>query len=158
VDGTDRIALEPILEKSFEGWYLRHSKRTLHNISEVYSAKVGEGNVGLIMLEMLDKKTGYVYYIAVPPEHRGHKIASRLVEFSLNRFQEKGAEIVFASVSEDNEESNALFKTHGFRPTNYGEVSKRYGKLGAINMYRRMVIVSGEILLAKEIAPSLSSF
>jgi ribosomal protein S18 acetylase RimI-like enzyme len=156
--GKDRSSLEPILEKSFEGWYLWHSKRTLMNIDEVYSAKMGEENVGLVMLEMLDKKTGYVYYIAVPPEHRGQKIASRLVDFSMKRFQDEGAEIVFASVSEDNAESNALFKTHGFRPTNYGEVSKKYGKLGAINMYRKMVIVSGEILLEKEIGPSLNSF
>jgi ribosomal protein S18 acetylase RimI-like enzyme len=154
VDGEDRMSLEPILEKSFEGWYLMHSKRTLMSIEDVYSATAGGENVGLVMLKMLDKKTGYVYYIAVLPEHRGQKISSRLLEFSMKHLQEDGAEVVFAAVSEDNPESNGLFRKHGFRPTNYAEVSKRFGKLGAINLYRKMVIVSGEVLLVREIARS----
>ena len=35
----ERAALEQILEESFEGWYLRHSKRTLREVEEVRAAR-----------------------------------------------------------------------------------------------------------------------
>ncbi len=155
VDGAERESLDPILEKSFEGWYLRHSKRTLREVEEVFSAKFGDVDAGLVMLKPLDKHTGYIYYIAVLPEYRGKKISSRLLEFSESHFLELGMDQVFASVSEDNVESNALFLSHDFKKTSFAEISRRYGKLGALNMYRKMVIVSGELVLYKDIAPKL---
>lgn len=156
VEGEGRERLEPILKKSFEGWYLRHSRKMLRDVEEVYAATLGSEDVGLVMLKPLNSQTGYVYYIAVSPEHRGRKISSVLLDFSIKRFLEQGMNLVYASVSEDNVESNALFLSNGFRKTNYSELSKRYGKLGAINMYRKMLIVSGEIVLYKDMAPTLS--
>lgn len=156
VEGKQRENLDPILEKSFEGWYLRHSKRTLREVEEVFVAKIGESNCGLVMLKPLDKYTGYIYYIAVSPEYRGKKVSSRLLEFSVSRFVDRGMNRVYASVSEDNVESNALFLSHGFVKTNYGEISKRFGKLGALNMYRKMLIVSGEIVLYRDILNTLT--
>ena len=50
-------------------------------------------------------------------------------------------------MGEDNVESNALFKGNGFRRTSYGEVSRKYGMLKAVSMYRSMFVVPGEILL-----------
>ncbi|MCL5066927.1 MAG: GNAT family N-acetyltransferase [Thaumarchaeota archaeon] len=155
MNGNEREALDPILDKCFEGWYLRHSKRTLRDVDEVFVAKIGDSNAGLVMLKPLDKHTGYVYYIAVDPEYRGKKISSRLLEFSESRFLDQGMNRVYASVSEDNVESNALFLSHFFKKTNYGELSKRFGKIGALNMYRKMLIVSGEIVLYKDIGATL---
>jgi len=64
---------------------------------------------------------------------------------------------VYASVGEDNVESNALFRNRGFRQTGFGEVSRKYGMLKAMSMYRAMFVVPGEVLLVLD-GPSLASF
>ena len=99
--------------------------------------------VGLIMLKKLDERTGYVYYVAVSSRFRRRRVGSRLLDEALKYFAGVGADIVFASVSEDNVESNALFSSRGFRPTDFGEVSRMYGRVHAADMYRRMLIVRG---------------
>jgi ribosomal protein S18 acetylase RimI-like enzyme len=155
---SERERLYPILESSFDGWYLSHSKRTLREIEKVFAARLGDVNVGLVMLKNIDLKIGYVYYIAVTSEYRGQKIGSKLLEYSLNYFYELGANTVFASLTvEHGGGSKALFESHGFIETNFGRVSKRYGKLHAINMYRKMLVVSGELVVYKELTQRLDS-
>ena len=143
-----------ILEKSFEGWYLRHSKKTLRDIETVFTAKFGQISAGLVMLKKLDSKTGYIYYVAVSPEYRGMKVGSRLLDHSLSYFDNLGADIVFASLT-GHEEVNALFKSRNFVWTNFGELAKKYGHLRAINMYRKMLVVTGEAVVYKELTRKL---
>jgi len=157
VDLADRESLYPILETSFDGWYLSHSKRTLRDIEKVFAARLDGKNVGLIMLKLVDPKIGYVYYIAVSSEFRGRKIGSQLLEYSLTFFSNLGVEVVFASLTvEHGGESKALFESNGFVETNFGQVSKRYGKLHAINMYRKMLVVSGELVVYKDLTKRLA--
>jgi len=152
----EREILSPILDDSFEGWYLSHARRTLRDIEKVFAAKSGEKFVGLVMLKLVDRKIGYVYYIAVSREYRGHKIAGRLLEHSISYFSDQGCEKVFASLTvEHGGESRSLFLSHGFVETNFGQVSKRYGKLHAINLYRKMLVVSGELVVYKNLAKTL---
>lgn len=155
VSGEDREALDSILDTSFEGWYLRHAKRTLREIETVFSASYGTLNVGLSMIKKLDSKTGYIYYMAVLPEYRGKKIGGRLLDHSLSHFFEHGVDVVFASLMQEHDEANLLFKSRGFDQTNFGDVAKRYGKLHAINMYRKMVVVSGEVVVFKDLSGQL---
>lgn len=144
------------MESGFEGWYLTHSKRTLREIEKVFAARLGNMNVGVVMLKRIDPKIGYVYYIAVSSEYRGRKIGSALLEYSLNYFSDLGADVVFASLTvEHGGESKVLFESHGFVETNFLQVSKRYGKLHALNMYRKMLVVSGELVVYKNLTKSL---
>ena len=46
--------MEWILEESFEGWYLMHSKRTLRDVELVKVAMSSEKPVGLVMVKMLE--------------------------------------------------------------------------------------------------------
>ena len=152
VPDDQRAELKWILEESFEGWYLRHSTGMLRKIELVRAAMSAGKPVGLIMLKTLEGGAGYVYYIAVAKGQRRKGIAKVLLEDALRSFKVKGVEEVFASVEEDNEPSEILFAAEGFTRTNFGDVSKKHGRLHTVNMYREMLVVPGEVLLRKEIA------
>jgi len=107
--------------------------------------------VGLVMLKTLGKGVGYVYYIAVAKANRKRGIGKILLEDALRHFKASSLEEVFASVEEDNEPSEALFASEGFTRTSFGEVSKKHGSLHALNMYREMLVVPGEVLLRRTI-------
>ena len=145
-----RAGLGWILEESFEGWYLRHSMGTLRKIEVVRAAMLAGNPVGLVMLKTLGGTVGYVYYIAVARDHRRKGIARLLLDDALQRFKSSGLKEAYASVEEDNAPSEGLFASDGFSPTSFGEVSKKHGHLRALNMYREMLVVPGEVLLRKE--------
>jgi len=147
-----RSGLEWILEESFQGWYLMHSKRTLRDIELVRAAVSSGKPVGLVMLKTLGEGSGYVYYIAVARASRKRRIGKLLLEDALRHFKDSKVAEVFASVEEDNQPSEALFASEGFTRTSFGEVSKKYGSLHTVNMYREMLVVPGEVLLHKAIA------
>ncbi len=150
VDHGERSSLEPILEESFEGWYLRHSTKTLHEAELVRGASVGGRLVGLTMLKTLGDGIGYVYYIAVAKEFRRRGLGRRLLEDALSHFSGVSAREVYASA--ENDEGVALFLSEGFRRTDFGQVSKKYGLLRAVSLYRSMLAVPGEVLLEKDLA------
>ena len=147
----DRGALEKILEESFEGWYLRHSRGKLLELEVVRAAMASGTPVGLVMLKTLDVRVGYIYYIAVAKAHRRMGVARLLLGDSLGHFRERGVEEVYAGVEIGNTPSEELFMSEGFTQTSFGEVSKRFGTIRAINMYRMMVIVPGEALMWKKL-------
>lgn len=150
VSGEVRRALEPILDSSFEGWYQQHAKRTLRSIETVRAAVLDGRRVGLIMLNWVNEEAGYVYYIAVLPEFRGQGVAGSLLDNSLDSFFQQHARMVYASVTSEHAEPVALFKSRGFRETNFNEMSRKYGLFGATNLYRKMLVVPGERLLVRE--------
>jgi len=152
VPAEKRQELDWILEESFEGWYLWHSKKTLRDV-EVVRAAISSGKpAGLVMLKTLEGTVGYVYYIAVARASRKKGVGKLLLENALQLFKASNLKEVFASVEKENEPSEALFASEGFAKTSFGEVSKRHGSLHAANMYRAMTVVPGEILLRKAIA------
>ena len=144
-----RQDLVRILDESFEGWYQRHSKRMLQELETVRAAESSGEAVGLIMLKLLEQDVGYVFYVAVAGAHRRNGVGKLLLEDAVEWFRDAGVLEVFASVEGNNEPSERLFASEGFVRTSFGEVSKIYGPLRAINMYRHMVVVPGEILLHK---------
>ncbi|MGH9918302.1 MAG: GNAT family N-acetyltransferase [Nitrososphaerales archaeon] len=148
----DREVLVPILEESFEGIYLWHAKRTLQSIEVVRVARTPEGaDAGLAMLKVLPEGAGYVYYIAVPPHFRRQGIGGRLLDDALSKFAVRGVNDVYASVGEDNAESNALFTSRGFTKVEGSEMAGRYGRIRAFVMYREMMVVRGETLLGRRL-------
>jgi ribosomal protein S18 acetylase RimI-like enzyme len=144
-----RAPLEKILGESFEGLYLWHSTRTLREAETVRAAMSSGEPIGLIIPKTLERRVGYIFYVAVARSHRGTGVASMLVKDALDRFKAEGAVEVFASVEEDNVPSERLFAAEGFARTSFGEVSKKFGTANALNMYRVMVVVPGEVLLRK---------
>jgi ribosomal protein S18 acetylase RimI-like enzyme len=145
----NRAPLQHLLAESFEGWYLSHSKKTLMEIDEVWEALVDESPVGLVMLKSFYDTIGYVYYVAVARAHRRRKVATRLLDHSLAYFSRLGVREVYASIEEENFESEGLFRSRGFLRTSYREVSAKYGNLKALNLYRMMLVVPGEMLLCR---------
>jgi len=150
----ERDALVPILQESFEGLYLWHSKRTLQGIEVVRALRVGGEYAGLSMLKMVAEGAGYVYYVAVSTRFRRKGLGGRLLDDALSHFVGAGAEEVFASVEDDNAESNALFASRGFVRTDRDLIASRYGRIRSLVMYREMMIVPGEIVLQKTLRPS----
>jgi ribosomal protein S18 acetylase RimI-like enzyme len=144
-----RDELEWILDESFEGWYLMHSKRTLPRIELVRAAMISGKPVGLTMLKMLNKTNGYVFYIAVARIYRRKGIGKMLLQDALTIFHGRGMREIFASVEEDNAPSEALFTSEGFTRTSFREVAKVHGHLHALSMYEAMWVVPGEVLLHK---------
>ena len=59
---------------------------------------------------------------------------------------------MFAAVEKDNEASLRLFQRKGFVKTDYTQVSKKFGPVSALKMYRHMMVVPGESLLMKSIS------
>jgi ribosomal protein S18 acetylase RimI-like enzyme len=153
----ERGSLDRVLEESFTGIYLRHARRTLSDVQTVRAAFLDGVPVGLSMLKVLQEGAGYVYYIAVDSAHRGKGIGSKMLKDAVSYLVMLGCKEVFASVGEDNVESNALFRGNGFRKTGYGEVSRKYGMLKAVSMYRSMFVVPGEVLLVLD-GPSMADF
>ena len=150
VSKGDRARLLPILEESFEGVYLWHARRTLQSIEVVRAARTQEGeDAGLIMLKMLAKGAGYVYYVAVPPRFRRRGIGGRLLDDALSRLEGEGVRDVYASVEEDNLESKTLFGSRGFERVRGSEMAESYGRIRSLLMYREMMVVPGEMLLGK---------
>ena len=148
---ASRYALEPILQESFEGLYLRHSMRTLKEIETVRAAMLTGEPVGVIMVKKLGPGVGYVYYVAVAKSHREEGIAAMLLEDAIGKFKAEGIEDAYASVEEENLASGGLFAAQGFSKTTFSEVAKLYGALRAVNMYRLMMVVPGEALLHKRL-------
>jgi ribosomal protein S18 acetylase RimI-like enzyme len=148
----NRRALKEVLEDSFEGWYLYHSERKLADAENVLVASEAGMAIGLAILELLDPDVGYVFYLAVRKSARRRGIGSFLVDKSLEFFRSRGCARVFAAVEEENIASRKLFDSKGFLETNYGGVSKIYGRLRAMAMYRRMVVVPGETLFMKTLS------
>jgi ribosomal protein S18 acetylase RimI-like enzyme len=157
VPQAERATLDGVLENSFTGIYLRHARKTINEVATVRGAYLGGEPVGLSMLKVLQEGAGYVYYIAVSSAHQGKGIGTTLLRDAVAYLTSEGIKEVYASVGEHNVESNALFLGNGFRRTNYGEVSRKYGMLKAISMYRSMFVVPGEILLVLD-GPSMSEF
>jgi len=144
---TDRKTLEPLLAESFEGWYLSHSRKTLLNIEVVKEAIADGRPIGLVMLKTLEGTIGYVYYIAVARDYRRKRVATRLLDHSIEYFSSLGMREVYAGIEQDNVESEGLFRSRGFVRTNYREVARKYGALKAFDIYRKMLVVPGETLL-----------
>jgi len=146
---VSRASLEPLLAESFEGWYLSHSKKTLTSIEAVREAVVDEHPVGLVMLKTFNGAIGYVYYIAVARDHRRRRVGTLLLDHSLEYFSRLGMREACASIEKENVESEGLFGSCGFVRTSFREVSRKYGNLNALNLYRKMLVVPGETLLCR---------
>lgn len=145
--GDARGRAVPILTEGFVGIYRWHAKRTLREVSRVRAAEVDGTILGVSLLERLAPEVGYVYYLSVGLAHRRRGIGGVLLDDALGIFRRDGALVVYGAVEENNEASQALFRSRGFRLVERKETSYRDGGLGAWGLRRRMWLVGGEVLL-----------
>jgi ribosomal protein S18 acetylase RimI-like enzyme len=118
----------------------------------VRAARTAEGeDAGLIMLKSLSEGPGYVYYVAVSPRFRRRGVGGRLLDEAVAYFVEAGMSDVYASIEEDNAESEALFASRGFERVKGSEMAKRYGRMRSFLMYREMMVAPGEVLVARRL-------
>lgn len=148
---NNRELLVPLLEKCFEGLYLGHAIKMLKEAKTVKAAVIQDILVGVIILEMLNPKAGYLYYIAIAPENRKKSIGKKMVNYSFKYFADKGAKEVFAVINEANESAKSFFEIQGFKHKIFYDLSQKYGRKTAIRMYHDMFVSWGEAVYSKEI-------
>ncbi len=149
----DRPAIERISRASFNRVYAFFSIR---GSREGWPQLVAEDDGAVVaFLEGRFYKgqppIGYVYFVAVDPDHRRRHVGRVLVEESLKRFRERAATRVFAAVPEDNEASMNLFTKLGFEEVPRGAMWRWY-RLRSITLQMNMMIAPHEILLAHTFA------
>ena len=145
----DRPAIERISRASFDRVYAFFSIRGSRQGWPQLIAEEDGTVVGFLEGRLFDGRPpiGYVYFVAVDPEHRRHHAGQRLVEDSLRRFESRGATRVFAAVPEGNEASMRLFNALGFQEAPKGAMWQWY-RWRSIAVRMNMMIAPHEILLA----------
>ena len=73
-----------------------------------------EDSITGVIMAGNDGRRGYIYHTAVKPEFRKQKIASRLVEASMNALGKLGINKVALVVFEKNETGNRFWEKQGF--------------------------------------------
>lgn len=150
---NERATLLPIVDAGFTGLYRRHARSTLQSVRWVMKATRSGRPVGLAMCTTMGRTLGYIYYVIVIPSERGKGVGGFLLDDALQRLQNEGAREVFASVRVDNVPSNRLFQSRGFARTSFRGVAGSRGVFHALGMWRRMVVVPSERVLAKVLLP-----
>lgn len=149
----DRPAIERISRASFDRVYAFFSIRGSRQGWPQLVAEEDGAVVGFLEGRLFNGRPpiGYVYFVAVDPDHRRHHAGRILVEESLKRFQGRGATRVFAAVPEDNEASMNLFKMLGFADVPRGAMWQWY-RWRSLTVQMNMLIAPHEILLAHTFA------
>lgn len=149
----DRSAIERISRSSFDRVYaffaIRGSRRGWPQLVAEEDGTV----IGFLEGRVFEGRPpiGYVYFVAVDPDHRRKHAGRVLVEESLKRFRDRGATRVFAAVPEDNGASMNLFKAIGFEEVPRGAMWQWY-RLRSIAVQTNMLIAPHEVLLAHTFA------
>ena len=154
--GEAREAAVPIIKEGFVGVYRWHAKRTLRHATRVRGAFLGEAGeelAGVAMLERLVPEAGYVYYLCVARSRRRRGVGGALLDDAIAGFRRDGCQVVYAAIEADNEPSQAMVRSRGFRVVERKETSYRDGGLGAQGLRTRMWIVSGEELFGVRLVP-----
>ena len=155
----DRPAIERISRASFDRVYAFFSVRGSRQGWPQLIAEEDGAVVGFLEGRLFDGRPpiGYVYFVAVDPDHRRHHAGRLLVEESLRRFEARGATQVFAAVPGDNEASMRLFQSLGFQETPRGAMWRWY-RWRSVAVQMNMLIAPHETLLVHTFAdPSPAS-
>lgn len=153
LNGEERECAVPALKDGFEGIYRWHAKRTLRSATWVRAALLGGEVVAVSVLERLDPRVGYVYYLSTSLTHRREGLGGVMLDDALALFRRERATVAYGAAEEDNRASIALFRSRGFRIVERKELGFREGGLGAWGLRSRMTLVGGEVLLGLRLAP-----
>ena len=139
-----RADLVSLLDRSFEGIYRWHARRTLFKVRWVRRADRDDAPIGLIMLTTLAPDLGYVYYVAVLPAERRAGMGARLLDDALDMLRAAGAKDVLACIRAENLPSIRLFRAKGFQRIGFRDLARARGFWSAARVWMRMVVAPGE--------------
>lgn len=148
-----RQSLLPLLDRSFQGIYLWHARRTLRSVQWVRMAVRENAVIGLSLVGMVGQRTGYVYYVAVMPSERGSGVGGAILDDALRFLEVAGAFETLAAVQKTNVPSMRLFRSRGFVSTSFRALVKQKGIVAAAVLWARMVVAPGERVLLKSHLP-----
>jgi ribosomal protein S18 acetylase RimI-like enzyme len=151
VPHESRASFLSIIDQTFTGIYRWHAKRTLRSVPWVRGANRGNTRVGMSMLTMLGKGSGYVYYIAVAPSERAAGVGGALLDDALQVVRAAGAREALACVQSDNIWSIRLFESRGFVSTGFCELVRSRGFVSAAFLWTRMVVAPGERVYVRDL-------
>lgn len=140
-----------LLDEGFSGIYRMHARYTLKRADIALVATAGGREKGLVLIDRLTPKIGYVYYIAVARDFRHMGLGGRLLDSALRLMREEGIEEVYAVREEDNIGAQALFNSRKFEEVNLHDFTRRFGYLRSLRLRRQMTMVRGETLMRKEL-------
>jgi len=91
------------------------------------------------------RRCGAIFWLITAPEARGSGVGGRLVEATLEYFEEHGCREAFACVQGYNTSSSNLFAANGFTILSSGEQLGRYGLLGTFTLWIKMFRLGADV-------------
>jgi GNAT superfamily N-acetyltransferase len=91
------------------------------------------------------RRYGAIFWLMTAPEARGSGVGGRLVEATLEYFEEHGCREAFACVEGYNTSSSNLFATRGFTILSPGAQLGRYGLLGTFWLWIKMFRLGADV-------------
>ena len=91
------------------------------------------------------RRCGAIFWLMTAPEARGSGVGGRLVEATLEYFEEHGCREAFACVEGYNTSSSNLFAARGFTVLSPGEQLGRYGLLGTFWLWIKMFRLGADV-------------
>jgi ribosomal protein S18 acetylase RimI-like enzyme len=91
------------------------------------------------------RRYGAIFWLMTAPEARGSGVGGRLVEATLEYFEEHGCREAFACVEGYNTSSSNLFATRGFTILSPREQLGRYGLLGTFWLWIKMFRLGADV-------------
>ena len=147
---ADRAAIVRIARASFNRVYAFFAVRGARRAWPFLVAGDGTSIQGFLegILFRGSPPIGYVYFVAVDPRARGLGTGRALVQESLRLFRSRGADRVFAAVTEDNDPSMRLFESRGFERV-ARRVLWRWYRWRGLSVQMRMLLAPHEVLLMR---------
>jgi len=147
---ADHAAIVRIARASFDRLYAFFAVRGTRRAWPFLVAEEGPSIAGFLegILFRGAPPIGYVYFVAVDPGARGKGSGRALVQESLRLFRSRGANQVFAAVTEDNGPSMRLFESLGFERV-ARRVLWRWYRWRGLAVQMRMLLAPHEVLLAR---------
>jgi ribosomal protein S18 acetylase RimI-like enzyme len=91
------------------------------------------------------RRCGAIFWLMTAPEARGNGVGGRLVEATLEYFEEHDCREAFACVEGYNTSSSNLFATRGFTILSPGEQLRHYGLLGTFALWIRTFRLGADV-------------
>lgn len=144
--------IKEILTLSFDPVYAYYANKSFASLEDALIAEDEARKVGVINWKVFsvgDDMLGYLYWVAVHPNHRRKGIGEGLIMEAIQRIQEEAGPVdVFAATEKHNQSMQKLFLKIGFTSTGRSVIKKKYG-VKRFRIYSQMMLMPNENLYVK---------
>ncbi len=146
---NDLPAINEILTLSFSPIYAYFAKMSFSILRNAIVAEEGAEIIGAIdylIIDLENKKMGYLYYLAVHPAFRRKGTGERLIlRANDSIINDIGPAEIFAAAEKKNRPSREMLKKIGFLPISRSALKEKFGA-GRFGLYTRMKLMPWEEL------------